>query len=62
MEWAYAGPGATVDRSPERVNANDKALYFVSESDEFSREVNEAVDQCGKFFENRVRRPQRRKS
>ena len=62
LKGAYAGPGATVDRSPERVAANDKAVYSVSDDDDFSRQVKTAVDNVEKFFEKRVRRARRRKS
>lgn len=59
LKGAYAGPGATVDRSPERVAANDKAVYSVSDDDDFSTQVKAAVDTVEKFFEKRVRRARR---
>ena len=62
LKGAYAAPWATVDRSPERVTANDRAIYFVSEEDDFSKEVNVAVCRVEKFFENRVRRSPKRQS
>ena len=55
MKGAYAGPGATVDNSPERVANNDKIIYFVSEDDEFTVKVNEAVATVEVFFQHRVR-------
>jgi hypothetical protein len=61
LKGAYAGPGATVDRNPKRVAANDKAVYFVSDEDDFSKEVKAAVDHIEKFFEKRVRRPRSQK-
>jgi len=62
LKGAYAGPGSMVDWSPERVAANDKAIYFTSEEDDFSKEVNVAVDQVEKFFKTRVRRSRKRQS
>lgn len=56
LKGAYAGPGATVDRSPERVTANDKIVYFVSEDDEFSGQVTAAVNRVERFFETRLRK------
>ena len=55
MKGAYAGPGATVDNSPERVAENDKVVYFVSEDDEFTLKVKSSVKQVEKFFKNKVR-------
>lgn len=61
LKGAYAGPGATVDRNPERVAANDKVVYFASDEDDFSKEVGAAVDRIEEFFERRVRRSRKRK-
>jgi hypothetical protein len=61
LKGAYAGPGATVDRNPERIAANDKAVYFISDEDDFSKEVKAAVDRIEGFFEKRVRRSRNRK-
>lgn len=55
MKGAYAGPGSTVDNSPERVAENDKIIYYISEDDEFSVKVNEAVAEVEAFFQHRVR-------
>lgn len=55
MKGAYAGPGATVDNSPERVRENDKIVYFTSEEDEFSQQVAESTANVEKFFGPKVR-------
>lgn len=55
MKGAYAGPGATIDNSPERVAENDKVVYFVSEDDEFTLKVKSSVKQVESFFKNKVR-------
>ena len=55
MKGAYAGPGATVDNSPERVRENDKIVYFTSEEDEFSQQIAESTAKVEKFFEPKVR-------
>ncbi|WOD10617.1 hypothetical protein RPW65_16430 [Pseudomonas sp. NyZ704] len=55
MKGAYAGPGATVDNSPERVRENDKIVYFTSEEDEFSQQIAESTAKVEKFFGPKVR-------
>ncbi len=55
MKGAYAGPGATVDNSPERVRENDKIVYFTSEEDEFSQQIAESTANVEKFFGSKVR-------
>ena len=55
MKGAYAGPGTTVDDSPERKQQNDKVVYFISDSDDFSTEINKAVQQVENFFKQKVR-------
>jgi len=56
MKGAYAGPGAIVDRNPDRVRRNDVIVYFVSEQDEFTVKIKNAVRTIEIFFENKVRR------
>ncbi|WP_423949581.1 hypothetical protein [Alcanivorax sp.] len=55
MKGAYAGPGATVDNSPERVRENDKIVYFTSEEDEFSQQIADSTANVEKFFGPKVR-------
>lgn len=55
MKGAYAGPGATVDNSPERVRENDKIVYFTSEEDDFSQKIAESTAKVEKFFGAKVR-------
>lgn len=55
MKGAYAGPGATVDNSPERVIENDKIVYFTSEEDEFSQQIAESTAKVENFFGPKVR-------
>lgn len=55
MKGAYAGPGATVDNSPDRIIENNKVVYFVSEGDEFSRKISKAVKNIESFFGTKVR-------
>lgn len=55
MKGAYAGPGATVDNSPERIIENDKIVYFTSEQDEFSQQIAESTVNVEKFFGPKVR-------
>jgi hypothetical protein len=55
MKGAYAGPGATVDNSPERVRENDKIVYFTSEEDDFSQKIAESTAKVEKFFGSKVR-------
>ncbi|MCG7569116.1 hypothetical protein MHM89_04175 [Pseudoalteromonas sp. CNC9-20] len=55
MKGAYAGPGATVDNSPERIRENDKIVYFTSEEDDFSQKIAESTAKVEKFFGSKVR-------
>ena len=55
MKGAYAGPGATVDRSPERVSENNKIVYFISDEDDFSITTKNAVGKVEEFFKDKVR-------
>jgi hypothetical protein len=55
LAGAYAGPGTTVDNSPERIAANDKAIYWVSDDDEFSSKIIAAVKHVEEFFRPRMR-------
>ncbi|MGH1407870.1 MAG: hypothetical protein ACRBBJ_15065 [Rhodomicrobiaceae bacterium] len=50
LKGAYAGPGATVDDSPERVEEVNKVIYKTSEKDEFSLEVKAAIKQVEDFY------------
>jgi hypothetical protein len=55
LKGAYAGPGATVDNSPERVAANDKVVYWTSDDDEFSKRIDAAVHQVEEFLRPHIR-------
>ena len=55
MKGAYASPGTTVDRSPERVSENNKIVYFISEEDDFSIATKNAVIKVEEFFKDKVR-------
>ena len=55
LKGAYATPGATVDNNPERVAANNRVVYFVSEDDEFSQSINDAVRHVEIFFQRHIR-------
>ncbi len=55
MQGAYAGPGATVDRSPERVAVNDKMIYQLGPEDEFSKSVVAAIAQLEQLLRDSVR-------
>jgi hypothetical protein len=55
LKGAYAGPGAIVDDSPNRVAANDKIVYCTSEDDEFSQRIDKAVNQVEAFFWPHIR-------
>jgi hypothetical protein len=56
LKGAFAGPGATVDKSPERIRENDKIVYYTSDEDEFSIKIEKAVDEVEKIFINKVRK------
>lgn len=55
MKRAYAGPGAAVDDSPERVIENDEIVYFTSEEDEFSQKITESTVTVEEFFGPKIR-------
>ncbi|MCP4114405.1 MAG: hypothetical protein GY737_03180 [Desulfobacteraceae bacterium] len=55
MKGAYAGPEATVDNSPERVAENNKIIYFISESDDFTTKIEKSVKAVELFFRDKVR-------
>lgn len=55
LKGAYAGPGATVDNSPERVAKNNEDVYYRSENDPFSIQITEAVNSIEIFFGKKVR-------
>ncbi|GLQ32611.1 hypothetical protein [Litoribrevibacter albus] len=55
MKGAYAGPGAKVDSSPDRVIENNKVVYFVSDDDEFSQKIIESVRKVERFFGPKIR-------
>jgi hypothetical protein len=55
LKGAYAGPGATVDRTPARVEANDKIIYYVSDFDDFSKKIGAAVENVEAVFQPRLR-------
>lgn len=56
LKGAYAGPGATIDKSPERIKANEKIIYYSSEEDEFSIKINKAVKDVEEIFIKKVRK------
>ena len=55
LKGAYAVPGATVDDSPERVEANNQVVYRLDDDDEFSTKLNGATDAIEAFFQRRIR-------
>lgn len=55
LKGAYAGPGATVDRSPERIETNNKIIYYLSDDDEFSKRIESSVQEVEKVFQPRLR-------
>ena len=55
LKGAYAGPGVTVDDSPERVEANNQVVYRLEDEDEFSTKLNGATDAIEAFFQRRIR-------
>ena len=54
MLGAYAGPFATVDKSPDRIERNNRIVYYVSEEDEFSQEIALAVSEIEKYFSDKI--------
>lgn len=55
LKGAYAGPGAQVDRSPERVEANDKIVYYVNDNDDFTQKIQNAVEGVERIYKGRLR-------
>ena len=55
LKGAYAAPGTTVDNNPERVAANRRIVYRVSEDDEFSKRVKAAILNVETFFGKHIR-------
>lgn len=55
LKGAYAGPGATVDRNPERITENAEIIYAVSDEDPYSQDVLRGVENVTQFFQTRVR-------
>ncbi|HAS6177097.1 TPA: hypothetical protein I7155_22295 [Vibrio vulnificus] len=55
LKGAYAGPGATVDRSPKRVAKNNEVVYYTSEEDPFSTQIAASVKRVEDFFGQKVR-------
>lgn len=55
LKGAYAGPGAQVDRNSERVEANDKIVYYVNDKDAFTKQIQEAVDGVEEIYKGRLR-------
>lgn len=55
MKGAFAMLGATVDSNPKRVEANNKVIYLTSDnSDDFSVEITNAVNNIERFFAPKV--------
>lgn len=55
LKGAYAGPSATVDSSPERIAANNRIIYYISDDDEFSKRLEAAVREVEILFQPRLR-------
>ncbi|TYP95242.1 hypothetical protein LX73_0539 [Fodinibius salinus] len=58
LKGAYAGPGATVDDNPERVEANRRKVFQQSkdpEKDEITKELNSAVSKIEEFFRPKLK-------
>lgn len=55
LKGAYAGPGAQVDRSPERVAKNDAVVYYVNDEDDFTRQLKGAVREIESVYKKRLR-------
>jgi hypothetical protein len=56
LKGAYAVPGATVDNNPKRVAENAKIVFRVSENDDFSQRIKDALQNVEDFFRNRIRK------
>lgn len=55
LKGAYAGFGATVDRNPKRVQANDAVVYWTSGDDNFSKQIASAVQDVEAMFQSKMR-------
>lgn len=55
LKGAYAGPGAHVDRSPERIHQNDAIVFKTDDSDDFSQQLIEAVRHIESVYQPRLR-------
>ena len=55
LKGAYAGPGATVDRNPDRVAENDAIVYFIDEEDDFSKKIKSSIKKIEDFFSSKIR-------
>ena len=55
LKGAFAGPGVQVDRSPERVAANDKIVYFIDDEDEFTQKIKNAISDIESVYKKRLR-------
>ncbi|MYN40325.1 hypothetical protein GTP55_13160 [Duganella sp. FT109W] len=56
LKGAYGGPGAEIDRNPERLQENNEIIYRMAEDDAFSKKIDAAVSQVEEFFSAKVRR------
>lgn len=56
MKGAFAGPGATVDNSYERVRENDTIIYYLNDDDEFTKKVRSSIENIEQFFTPKVRK------
>jgi len=54
LQGAYAPLGAHVDRSIERIRANDEFVCYMSEEDAFSVQINDAVTAVESAFRKRI--------
>lgn len=54
LKGAYAGPGATVDNSSERIIENNKIVYYLSEDDDFSRKLFNAITEVETYFQPKI--------
>lgn len=55
LKGAYAGPGAQVDRSTERVAKNDEIVYYVNDEDDFTKQIKNAVGDLEAVYKKRLR-------
>ena len=55
MKGAYAGPGATVDNSPARVEKNNEIVYYADGSDPFSQKIDAAFQGIEGYLTKKMR-------